>query len=202
MKKVLLIAFLLSLVSTVGAQTSNTGASGASECKLKLAQAPVIRGIRLGMTVNEALAVFPGAEKDEALRQTLSRVHFGSSGFWIDPSKYGSKDKFVGVRSVSFGLLDGDLNSFSVEYNGPEFRSSEQFVSRIVGPLNLPGIEFWKGGGGTGRLNCEGFAVRVQLTPEVGSNTIYVWNLEKDANKIVREREEAVKEEARKAFKP
>lgn len=195
MKKVLLIAFMLSLVSTAGAQTSNPGASGASECKLKLAQAPVIRGIRLGMTVNEVLAVFPGAEKDDALRQSLSRGSFGVTGFSVDPSKYGSKDKFVGVRGVSFGFLDGDLNSFSVEYSGPEFRNNEQFISRIVGPLNLPGIEFWKGAA----LVCEGFTVAVRVIPE---GTIYVRNLEKDSNRVVREREEAVKEEARRAFKP
>jgi hypothetical protein len=193
MKKALLIVFLLGLVPTVGAQTSNTGSS--SECRLKLAQAPVIRGIRLGMTVNEVLAVFPGAEKDEALHQSLSRVHFGLTGFSVDPSKYGSKDKFVGVRSVSFAFLDGDLNSFSVSYNGPEFRNNEQFISRIVGPLNLPGIEFWKGSG----LVCEGFTVAVRVGPD---NMIYVRNLEKDENKVVREREEAVKEEARRAFKP
>lgn len=198
MRPVLLIAFLLSLGSMAGAQTSNTGAPGASECKLTLAKAPVIRGLRLGMTVNEVLAVFPGAEKDEALRQSLSRGSFGLTGFSVDPSKYGSKDRFAGVNSVHFGFLDGDLNSFSVMYNGPEFSSNEQFISRIVGPLNLPGIEFWKGSG----LNCEGFALTVRISPDAGSNTIYVRNLEKDANRVVREREEAVKEEARRAFKP
>lgn len=198
MRKVLLIVFLLGLAPTVGAQTSNPGASGASECKLKLAQAPVIRGVHLGMTVNEVLAVFPGAEKDEALRQSLSRGSFGLTGFSVDPSKYGSKDKFVGVNSVHFGFLDGDLNSFSVLYNGPEFRNHEQFISRIAGPLNLPGIEFWKQGG----LVCEGFTLAVRVSPEGGSNSIYVRSLEKDANSVVREREEAVKEEARRAFKP
>jgi hypothetical protein len=196
MKKALLIVFLLGLVPTVSAQTSNTGSS--SECKLKLAQAPVIRGIRLGMTVNDVLAVFPGAEIDEEVRRGLSQVHFGSTGFWVGPSKFGSKDKFVGVRSVSFAFLDGDLNSFSVEYNGPEFRSGEQFITRIVGPLNLPGIEFWKGTA----LNCEGFAVTVQVSSQNRLNSISVRNLDKDATKIVREREEAVKEEARRAFKP
>lgn len=198
MRKVLLIAFMLSLVPTAAAQTSNPGASAASECKLKLAQAPVIRGIRLGMTVNEVLAVFPGAEKDEALRQNLSRGSFGLTGFSVDPSKYGSKDKFVGVSGVNFGFLDGDMNSFSVEYNGPEFRNNEQFISRIVGPLNLPGIEFWKGA----ELFCEGFWVGVRVSSGGRSNVIYVRNLDKDANRVVREREEAVKEEARRAFKP
>jgi hypothetical protein len=72
MKKALLIALVLGSVSTATAQTSNIGASGAGECKLKLSQAPAIRGIHLGMTANEVLAVFPGAEKNVELRQRLS----------------------------------------------------------------------------------------------------------------------------------
>lgn len=203
MKKVLLIVVVLGLVSTAAAQTSNTGASGAGECKLKLSQAPAIRGIHLGMTVGEVLAVFPAAEKNEALRQRLSQPRFGLITANVLPLSYESKEKFVGVRSVDFSFLDGELNSFAVLYNGPEWKTSNQFVSRVVEALNLPGVEFWKEGGTYAKaLTCDGFAIRVQMTPESGSNVIFVRNLEKDANKIVREREEAVEDEARRAFKP
>lgn len=203
MKKVLLIAFLLGFVSTIAAQSSNTSASRATECKLKLSQAPVIRGIRLGMTVNEVLAVFPGAEKNEAIRQRLSQPRFGLVSANVNPSDYASKEKFAGVRSLDFSFLDGELNSFAILYNGPEWKTSDQFASKVGEAFNLPGVEFWKEAGSFLKtLTCDGFAIRVQVTPESGSNSIFVRNLEKDANKIAREREEAVKDEARRAFKP
>ena len=202
MKKVLLIACLVSLVSTAAAQTSNAGASGASECKLKLAQAPVIRGIHLGMTVNEVLAVFPGSEKNVDLRQRLSQPRLGLSFANVNPSNYASKEKFVGVRNVHFGFLDGELNSFTVWYDGPEWKTIDQFASKVAEAFNLPGGEFWEAGSSLKTLTCDGFAIRVHWMPDSGSNTIFVRNLQKDANKIVRERDEALKDEARRAFKP
>lgn len=201
MKKVLLIALVLGSVSTAAAQTSNPGASG--ECKLKLSQAPAIRGIHLGMTANEVLAVFPGAEKNVALRQRLSEPRFGLITIDLFPSYYESKEKFVGVRSVNFGLLDGVLNFVTITYNGPEWKSEEQFASKVAETLNLPGVGSWKQRTQYGRaLACDGFEVKVQITPESGSAMITVRNLEKDVNKIVSEREEAIKDEARRAFRP
>ena len=202
MKQVLLIAFMLAMVPTVSAQTS-TSAAGASECKLKLAQAPVIRGIRLGMTVNEVLAVFPGAEKDEALRQQLSQTHFGSTTVSVWPFKYASKEKFLGVDYVTVGLLDGELNSFTVTYRGPVWNTSDQFALKVAEALRLPALEFWKDAGTAIKfLRCDGFEVRTQMSPESGSNSIFVKNRERDAAQTIRERDEAVKEQARRAFKP
>ena len=198
MKKVLLIAIMLGLVPAVAAQTSNTGTS-ALECKLKLSQAPAIRGVHLGMTVNELLEVFPGADKDESLRKR-SQARFGVIHANIEPAKYGSKEKFVGVSSVGFSFLDGELISFNVVYDGPEFETSDQFVSKVVETLNLPGVEFWKDYGTSAKMTCDGFEMRVQVLK--GTNVITVRNLGKDANKVALEREEAVKAEARRAFKP
>jgi hypothetical protein len=203
MKKVLLIALVLGLVTTAAAQTSNTGASGTGECKLTLAQAPAIRGIHLGMTVNEVLAFFPGAEKNEALRQRLYDSRFGWITANVVPSNYESKERFVGVRYVDFGFLDGVLNFFNYTYNGPEWKTDEQFASRVADSLNLPGVESWKEKTQFGKaVACDGFQVSVQRTPESGAGMIQVRNLENDVNKIIREREEAVKDEARRAFKP
>jgi hypothetical protein len=199
MKNVLLIALVLGSVSAAAAQTSNTGAG---ECKLKLSQAPVVRGIHLGMTVNEVLAVFPGADKNETLLRSLSEPRFGVINADVVPSYYGSKERFVGIRSVNFGFLDGELNLFAVTYNGPDWKNDEQFASKVAETLNLPGVESWKPSLGGKALACDGFEVSVQMPTENWGNTIKVRNLEKDVNRIVREREEAVKDAARRAFRP
>jgi hypothetical protein len=202
MKKVLLIALVLGSVSAAAAQTSNTAASGASECKMKLSQAPAIRGIHLGMTASEVLALFPGAERNEMFRQRLSQARFGLVTAGVVPSNYESKEKLVGVRSVDFGFLDGELNFFSVTYYGPEWKSDAQFASRVAETLNLPGVESWRPSLGGKDLACDGFEVSVQMPSENWGPVIKVRNLEKDVKRIVREREEAVKDKARRAFKP
>lgn len=202
MKRVLLLAFmLLGMVSIAAAQTSNTGVAG--ECKLKVAQAPAIRGIHLGMTVDQLLAVFPGSEKDESVRQQLSQSSFGLARATINPSTFSSKERFLGVNLVSVTFFDGELNSFWVEYNGPEWATSDQFASKVAATLSLPALEFWIDSGTQAKvLKCDGFDVRAQMTQGPGTSSISVTNRERDASKAFRERNEAKKNEARRAFKP
>jgi hypothetical protein len=204
MKKVMLIALVLGLVTPVAAQTSNTGSPAAGECKLKLAQAPVIRGIRLGMTAKEVLAVFPGSENDETLRDRMSHAQFGIVTADIVPSYSKLSDKFPGVRSINLGFLDGELNFYSVMYNGPHWDTDEDFASRVSETLGLPGVATWKRPQhGIGKaLTCDGFEVAVQRATASSGNSISVRNIEKDADQIGRARQEAVKNEARRAFKP
>ena len=74
MNRILLVALLL---GSPPMATAQTGPAGAAECKLTLSQAPVIRGIRLGMSVNQARALFPG--ETEVMRRTLwQRISQGS----------------------------------------------------------------------------------------------------------------------------
>lgn len=200
MKTVLLIALVLGSVSTAAAQTSNT--PGAGECKLKLSQAPAIRGIHLGMTANEVLAQIPGSEADSDLLARLSRDYFGSRSAVVRPEGYvTSKEKFAGVNSISLGFLDGRLMSFSIRYDGPEWRSIEQFVARVAEVLNLPGVGSWKPNNNGLAIACDGFEISVQ-TYGPRDAAIAMKDMTVDIAKVVHEREEVPKEKARRAFKP
>ena len=203
MKKVLLIVVVLGLVSTVAAQTSNTSASGTGECKLTLAQAPAIRGIRLGMSVDQVLAQIPGSEADSDLLARLSRDYFGYLSTFVAPGNYvTSKEKFAGVSSIDLGFLDGRLSSFSIHYDGPEWKSNEQFVVRLAEVLNLPGVGSWKPSNNFGlAIACDGFEISVQ-TPGPKDARIAMKDMKVDISKVVHEREEVPKEKARRAFKP
>lgn len=200
MKKVLLIGFLLGSVSTAAAQTSNTGAG---ECKLTLAQAPAIRSIRLGMTVDQALAQFPDAENDPEVRRQLSSGQFGVQETNIVPSQYSSREKFVGVNRVRLTFLDTRLCSFSIWYEGPEWKTVDEFIIRISEALGLSSAEAWEPKAalqsGNKLLKCDGFNVSV-FASSGSSNSITVseWGLAE----IVHKREEEPKERARRAFKP
>src|SRR5438046_1979359 len=72
------------------AQVSNTSSQEKVPCTLTLAGAPTINGLRLGMTPDEVLALFPGSKDDPELRTELSRPprQFGNSSLLIRPSKY------------------------------------------------------------------------------------------------------------------
>jgi hypothetical protein len=195
MKKLLLVTIVLGTTSVVPGQTPSTAAG---DCKLTMAQAPAIRGIRLGMTVDQALAVFPGAQADSDVRANLAREHFGSQGVSIDPAKYESTEKFVGVNSISFGFLDGRLTRFSIQYKGPEWKSDEQFAAKVAEALSLPGVESWKPIPNGLALSCEGFRIGVSAGPY----SIFMNDPRVDVAKIVNDRAEVPKEQARRAFKP
>jgi hypothetical protein len=196
MKIGLLVAVVLGLVSSGGAQTSN--ASGAGECKLKLAQAPAIRGIRLGMSVEEVLAQIPGSEADSNLLANLSRDYFGSRKVSVRPGSYStSKEKFAGINAIDLHFLDGRLLSFHVQYSGPEWSSREQFAARVAEVLNLPNVAAWKEiPNGALALTCDGFEISTQ------PSLIGMRDTRVDVTGVIHEREEVPKEKARRAFKP
>jgi hypothetical protein len=193
MKKLLLIVFAIGTASIASGQTPG---AATSDCKLTKAQAPVIRGLRLGLTVNQVLALFPGAERDERLKQQL-RNRFGFQSLSIVPHEYVVGDRFLGVKSISFAFLDDHLTYYSLNYNGPEWKDTAQFASRVAEVLRLPNVESWKNVDGNNLgLVCNGF----QLT--VTPNVINLKDLQTDVNRVVRERAEVPKEEARRNFKP
>ncbi len=196
MKKVLLIALVLGVVSAASGQTASTGAG---ECKLTLAQAPAVRGIRMGMTVDQALALFPGTEESKYLRTQLLRNNFGFQYLNFSPGQYESKEKFVGVDLLSINFLDGGIVSFSIRYNGPEWRSNEQFAATVAEALRLPGSESWKPTPNGRAITCNGFEVSVQKGSQ---NWISLRGTGADLNKILSEREEVPKEQARRAWRP
>jgi len=88
---------------------------------------------------------------------------------------------------------------FSIHYDGPEWRSNEQFVARLAEVLNLPGVGSWKASTNGLAIACDGFEIYGQ-----GPNgaSIAMKDTKVDSNKVVREREEVPKEKARRAFKP
>lgn len=200
MKKALLAAFMLGLASAAGAQTSST--SGTGECKLTQAQAPALRGIRLGMSVDQVLAQIPGSEADSDLLARLSRDRFGSRYANVLPGRYAtSREKFAGIEGLNLTFLDGRLVSFLIYYQGTEWSNREQFAARVAEALNLPGVGAWKPSSDVLAVACEGFEISVQTSPPNGAQ-IAIKDTTVDVSKVVHDREEVPKEKARRAFKP
>ena len=164
-----------------------------TSCTLAISEAPAIKGLKLGMTVEEILAVFPGSKEDPQLRPALSapRGPFGNSTLAITPSKYGSAEDFKEVSRVSLSLLDGHLSSFTVNYKGPEWPHIDKFVEKFVEGKNLPAADQWEPYVGMDTqmktLTCTGFSIRLFNGGE-GGNLKYVLLQDLEANKKLKER--------------
>jgi hypothetical protein len=136
-------------------------------CTLNASQAPEIRGLRLGMSVKEVLAVFPGSAEDLEISSELSKPpsQFGEIRLIIKPEKYGSKENFVGIRNIAIGFLDGRVSDVNVGYNGPAWKHVDEFVTKFSEGKTLPPIDDWEGQVGMDtqlkRLKCSGFEINV-----------------------------------------
>jgi hypothetical protein len=138
-------------------------------CKLTLAQAPVIRGLRLGMTSDELFAIFPGNEREEfdraqQLRSAELPPNYGYTYLDLYTSKYPIKDQFMGIGSFRFELFDKKVVNIITNYtNTPQFDSTRQLMEIITRQFGLPEYkdgpdsEYWNGTW----LSCEGFTFRV-----------------------------------------
>jgi hypothetical protein len=175
------------------AQTTNAAAQDKSPCTLTLAGAPDIKGIRLGMTPDEVLALFPGSKDDAEIRSSLSRPpsQFGVSSFLVRPDKFGSKENFAEVTQITFSLLDGHVSNFSVGYNGPEYSHIDKFVAKFVEGTNLPAADQWEAYVGLDNslkiLKCTDFEIRVFAGGQ-GGNLNYVLMKDLEAEKKLKDR--------------
>src|SRR5437660_1222135 len=75
--------------------TANSTEQSNATCTLTMAAAPDIKGLKLGMTPDEVLVLFPGSKDDPELKSKLLRPpsQFGTTSFSIRPDKYESKEK-------------------------------------------------------------------------------------------------------------
>lgn len=175
------------------AQTDSADAQDKPTCQLTLAGAPDIKGIRLGMTPEQLLALFPGGNEDAEVRSSLSRApsEFGVSSFLIRPAQYQSKERFAGVNQITFTLLDGRVSSFSVGYNGPEYSHVDKFVAKTVEGTSLPPADQWEAYVGMDNqlktLKCKDFEVRVFAGGQ-GGNLNYVLMRDLEADKKLKDR--------------
>lgn len=127
-------------------QTTNSIVPDKAICSLTAAQLPDLNGLRLGLTAEQVLALFPGSNADAELRSSLAKPAspFGVSNFIINPVRYQSKEKFKGINQITFTLLDGRVLSFSVGYDGPEWPHVDKFIEQFSEGKSLPPAEAWE----------------------------------------------------------
>jgi hypothetical protein len=202
MKHLLLSASLLLISFTAYGQTNSPPAQ---PCTLKIAQAPAVRGVKLGMTVDEVLPLFPGSSESGAVKQSLSTAegypNFGYAYFGLDPSSWGKPERFAGINSYFISTFDRRIVGLTVTYQqfpaGARWKNADDLIQRFSDALHLPGPNAWVSDSRGRKLQCDGFEIYVGAG-ESSSISFYTQGWEGTK----RERLAAFEEQKRREFKP
>jgi len=202
----ILFACLLLLSGAAGSSAQTDPSS--LLCNLPREKAPAIRGIRLGMTLDEVRAQIPDISGDyqAVLERAQKFPDFGAAALSVSPRETGKGQHFEGIDGFFFRLFDTRVVSYSVSYKGPDtnprgptWPHADDFISRFAEAYHLPGPANWVLSEGSRLLRCKGFEARISA-----SDTARVVITE-PGNAWVEEqkkRREAFEEQLRHDFKP
>jgi hypothetical protein len=168
-------------------------------CNMK--SAPTFRGIRLGMSVEDLLKLFPGSDADEGVKiakaARLSPASYGimsisflATSYQLNPD---ARKMFLNVNSYDCTFADDHLVGYKVSFvrSGDFSFDSPTWKKKLIEELNFS--EKWETFHST--LTCATFQIREESgTPgfEVG---------EKDFDKIYRQRRQQDEVRKRQDFK-
>lgn len=195
-------ALVLTFIAAAALSTAGQTATPVIPCTVKIA--PVIRGVKLGMTTDDVLMIFPGSRETEMVKDALTRGEshesFGLTSFLVFPSQYPSKERFSGISSMNFLFLDGRLVQYGVAYDGPPWPHAADFINKIASAFKLPPAENWTVDQGVYKaVSCDGFRVRTSVNNSGASVSVLAGE---DPFKIQTERRAASEEKQRQDFRP
>lgn len=188
-------------VNQSSTEPARAAAQEKTPCTITLAGAPDINGLRLGMTPDEVVALFPGSNADAEVQNYLSRPpsQFGVGELAIKPAKFESKEQFAGINQITFALLDGRVSTFTLAYGGPEYSHVDKFVAKFIEGKNLPAVEQWEAYVGMDNslkiLRCTDFEIRVFAGGQ-GGNLNYVLMSDLEAARRLKERRDKARAKA------
>ena len=175
-------------------------------CKLTLAQAPAIRGLRLGMTIEELFTIFPANQREEfdraeKLKSAELPPKYGFTDFSILISNYPGKDQFTGINSFNISILDRKVVNIHAVYSKiPQYDRISQLMEGITRQFNLPEFNQWPGYNPNAynpSLTCDGFIF--QAGPYGSSFLIEL--TDQAYKKVVEDRKQADLAKKREEFK-
>lgn len=203
-KPAICIFALALLMLSVSSQASNP-ASPQTRCNLTESTAPTVRDLRLGMSAQQFLALFPGISKKKEMKDAVERAKSTSSDetttLGVDPIADGDARQFAGLDAVSAGFYKGRVVDLSLQYGGATWRTVDEWVSKVSEAFMLPGARDWIVGPNEAPnkvLRCDGILIEAAI--QGGSASIRIQN-----TNYLRESEErarAMEERKRQQVKP
>jgi hypothetical protein len=205
MNKFAVAFFALAFVTMSAISQASNPRSAQTRCNLTEATAPSVRGLRLGMTTQQLLAVFPGITKKKEMKDAIEKAKSATGveavylGF--DPATDGDAKQFAGVESVAAAVVRGRVVDFTIQYGGATWRTIDEWVEKVSETLKLPGKNDWATGPNEHPnkvLRCDGIEIEAGI--QGGGASIRVRNTE--YLKEIEERTKAAEERKRREVKP
>ena len=185
MKKVVIACLAFTMLAIPASVEVKGQQPVGSRCNLSEANSPSVRGVRLGMTTQQLLALFPAASKRKETRDALDKAKASAASetvyLSLDPSADGAGSQMAGVDLVAVGLNKGRVVDFNVSYSGPPWRTIDEWVGKLSESLRLPRAEDWTAGPSENPnkvLKCTGLEIEAAIQGGGGSvrvrNTDYL----------------------------
>jgi hypothetical protein len=181
MKKLCIAFISIASVMVSGVSPASNTISAQSRCALTEATSPTIRGLKLGMTTQQLLAVFPGITKRIEMKdaidkaKSVGRVEAVQLAF--DPAADGDAKQFVGVESVAATVAGGRVVEFGLQYGGATWRTVDEWIAKLSETLKLSDSRDWVTGSNENPnkvLRCDG--VEIEAAIQGGGASIKVTN--------------------------
>ena len=203
--KRLVIGFCIIVVSLIPASAKVTGEPPAQGCSLTEATAPAVRSIRLGMSVDQLVGLFPGSAKRKEIREALEKARASTGNepvmLAFDPAADAGGERLAGVDSVSASVYKGRVIAFNVVYVGTTWRTIDEWVEKLAQTYGLPAAARWAACPNENPnrvLGCSG--IEIEAAIQGGGSSIGIRN--REALKGMAEGLNAADESKRRQFKP
>lgn len=199
MKRTALVLFALASILITDIQVTDR-AFAQSRCSLTEATAPAVRGIKLGMSVDQIAALFPGSTRRKETKDALANAKAGTEVVHVTfEASDGGKDQNTDVASFSVGFHKGRVIDLSIQYLGPEWKNVDEWIAKLSEALGLPRVNNWQPGPSETPnkvLRCSG--IEIEAAAEGGGGSITIRSTETHNDSQDRAREEKKKRD----FKP
>lgn len=199
------------------ASTPVPATPAAPQCVLPLEKAPVIRGLRLGMSFDDLLALFPGKPDRWADKDTIKNVdkppHYGAAKLMFQPRQSSENGGiFEGVSWYQIIVFDGKVSEIGVSYSPTAsqsvFWTDESWIAKLSETFGLPAMASWQGKGQK-QLACNGFELKTWVSSSDERNTAVPFKLSHQGltitdlafKKIIEQRIKDDHEKKRREFK-
>lgn len=205
MNKFAVAFFALAFVTMSAISQASNPHPAQTRCNLTEATAPSVRGLRLGMTTQQLLALFPGITKKKEMKEVIEKAKSatGAEAVYLgfDPATDGDAQQFAGVESVAAAVVKARVVTFNVQYGGANWRTVDEWIAQVSETLKLPGARDWALGPSEHPnkvLQCDG--IEIEAGVQGGGASLRVTNT--GYFKSIEEQGKAAEEKKRRDSKP
>lgn len=183
-------------------------------CTLQLNEAPTLRGLRLGMSIEDVkdylgISIEPLVFNTEVSAKNKNvRVDVGDRIFTVYKT---NNSNFDGIKQFTLRFFEDELYQITIIYSIDyiKWENEKEFANSLSEKLNLPQAT-WRGR----FLSCESFELEIRAESEYSSviilkNLIIVKKINELANKKVMQeiadeekKQKQMEDDKKKAFKP